>query len=366
MKQLFLLMLLFMMIFQGIFFTSMNVYADNSLENIHLIGINEKNSIDIRFVDELDDVSKKNISIDNIALVISDEEIQLSEPQLKITPSNKYFRIFSEPEDILIHGYKNLNDNNYKINILHLSHDNLKKYSILADIHYEEKEYLENENTEKNNSLLDLKITSSHDFRTFWKDSFNIDIQSFDGRINPNPKQSDFNGRIDGVDVIVNLSLDDVLISTLSGVTSNNGHWEDEFYVKENISAPGEYTVDITATYLESNISKSSSMFVIADVDTGSSSSSTPIANAGSDYTVTIPIPGCPCDLNGSASSDPSGSSLIYLWTQKSGTPVVILDENAQTTTFTSVVSDTYVFELKVTNSDGKTDSDTVVITLTL
>ena len=370
MKWQFLWVFLFLMIFHGFYFINIDAYADNSLENIHLIGINEEISVDIGFlVDEIDEISKKNSSIGDVVLVIPDEEIQLLEPQLKISPSGEYFRIFSESEDILIYGYEDLNNNNYKINITLPSHDGLKKYSVLADIHYEEKEFTDDGNIEKNNSFADLKITSSHDYRTYWKETFNIDVQTFDGTINPNPKQSDFNGRIDGVDIKVLVSLNGILLSTLSGITSNHGHWEGEYYVEENISAPGEHIVDVIATYQGQTVSKSSSMFVISDTpgdSSGSPNSTVPVANAGSDYTTIIPLPGCPCMLDGSGSSDPSGDALTYSWTQKSGTPVVILDEDAESTTFTSVVQDTYVFELTVTNSNGESDTDTVIVTLTL
>jgi len=43
-------------------------------------------------------------------------------------------------------------------------------------------------------------MTSAHDYKTYWDQTFNIDIQSFDCNINSDPESSgDFHGRIDGV-----------------------------------------------------------------------------------------------------------------------------------------------------------------------
>jgi len=117
---------------------------------------------------------------------------------------------------------------------------------------------------EEEQYIPELLITSSHDFRTYWQDTFNIDVQTFDGNINSDPESSgDFEGRIDGVDITILLTLDGKQIANLSGVTANNGHWDGEYYVPANISDPGEYLVEVIASYLGEIVSKSSSMFVI-------------------------------------------------------------------------------------------------------
>lgn len=117
----------------------------------------------------------------------------------------------------------------------------------------------------------DLMMTESHDFRTYWKETFNIDVQAFDGNRNPNPTSSSFEGRLDGVDVKVLLSINDETIATLSGVTKY-GEFKGEHYFDENISAPGEYTIDIILTHLGKTVSKTTSMFVIGTVTDNSSS----------------------------------------------------------------------------------------------
>jgi len=116
----------------------------------------------------------------------------------------------------------------------------------------------------------DLTMTSSHDFRTYWKDTFNIDVQAYDGNKNSNPELNPFQGRLDNVDVSVLLSLNDVKVATLSGVTQY-GEWQGEYFFAENISEPGEYVVDIILSYLGKTVSKSSTFFVISTTsDSGS------------------------------------------------------------------------------------------------
>ncbi len=72
--------------------------------------------------------------------------------------------------------------------------------------------------------------------------------------------------------------------------------------------------------------------------------------------------------LNGSSSSDSDGSISRYSWTQISGTPMVTLtDANMGSATFTApdVNRDTpLTFELKVTDNDGETNTDTVIVTI--
>jgi len=106
----------------------------------------------------------------------------------------------------------------------------------------------------------DLIIISNNDPSTYWNQFYNIDIQVFDGNINKDPKSHELDGRIDLVDITVNISLNDKNIAILKG-TTNNGDWQGEYFVKY-FSTPGEYNVEIVASYGEHTISKNTSMFV--------------------------------------------------------------------------------------------------------
>ncbi len=74
-----------------------------------------------------------------------------------------------------------------------------------------------------------------------------------------------------------------------------------------------------------------------------------PIPNAGPDRFVEIDIR---VTLDGSASSDPDGNPLTYLWEQTSGQPVSLSNATQEVASFTPAVAGTYVFRLTV--SDGQ------------
>jgi hypothetical protein len=88
-----------------------------------------------------------------------------------------------------------------------------------------------------------------------------------------------------------------------------------------------------------------------------------PIANAGPDQNVTG---NSLVTLDGSASNDPDGQALTYMWTQTSGANTVTLsDPTAVMPTFTAPnANDTLVFQLQVCDPDAcSTDSVTINVT---
>ncbi len=88
-----------------------------------------------------------------------------------------------------------------------------------------------------------------------------------------------------------------------------------------------------------------------------------PIANAGADQTITLPTNSA--NLNGSASSNPGGGVLTYAWSKISG-PVSFSITGGATATpvISSLTQGVYEMKLVVTNSQGRTAEDIVLITV--
>lgn len=255
------------------------VFAENTLQNTNLIAESAVITLDIEFgVDTIKQgLTKTWITnhLDNITFTFYGDEITLTETELKTTSTGNHFRILSLPEGILIYGHKNIELDNYDINIYLATDNGLSKFSVTSTISLPDDKVVEQEPVEEKTKYIpELFMTFSHDFRTYWTQVFNIDVQSYDAKINDNPTLYPFEGRLGNANVTVLLSTQGELVTTIQGVTSDRGHWDGQYYVPQNISPPGEYLVDILLTYHDQTISETSSMFVIADTP-GSSGNST-------------------------------------------------------------------------------------------
>lgn len=84
-----------------------------------------------------------------------------------------------------------------------------------------------------------------------------------------------------------------------------------------------------------------------------------PIASAGEDQTLILPVSGT--TLTGSA-SDADGTVLSYVWTKVQGPPAALANATNAVLTIPSLVAGVYKFRLTVTDDDGATDTDDVLI----
>lgn len=88
-----------------------------------------------------------------------------------------------------------------------------------------------------------------------------------------------------------------------------------------------------------------------------------PVANAGPDLIINLPRDSC--TLDGSKSYDPDGTIILWEWKKISG-PVIlnIAKPSNPITLVTGMVAGRYSFELKITDNDGSTTKDTVVVSV--
>jgi len=262
-----LFVLAFLLVIPQTFAISSLTPNSNALENAELYGQSAVITLDIKFgQDKLQPLLTRTIvhpQLESIFLSFYGDEIVLSEPELRVVGEGRHFRISSVSDGVLIYGHKNMDLDNYRINVYFATDDGLIKFPVTTSFNDEKptESIIESYTPE-------LMMSSSHDFKTYWKDTFNIEVQTYDGRINPSA--TGFEGRIDDVNITVIVSHGDDVLTTLTGTTIN-GDWQGEYFIQDR-TTPGEYTVDILAILNEQTISKSSSMFVIGT--TGSSDSS--------------------------------------------------------------------------------------------
>ncbi|MEO5782300.1 MAG: PKD domain-containing protein [Ginsengibacter sp.] len=86
-----------------------------------------------------------------------------------------------------------------------------------------------------------------------------------------------------------------------------------------------------------------------------------PIAKAGADQAITLPTNSV--TLNGGGSTDPDNNITTYVWTKISGPSAFnIANSNAVQTQVNNLVQGVYGFELKVTDANGLSAKDTIVV----
>src|SRR5262245_13606183 len=87
-----------------------------------------------------------------------------------------------------------------------------------------------------------------------------------------------------------------------------------------------------------------------------------PIAHAGNDTFIILPVGSVP--LNGGESYDPDGEIRDFLWSRISGpSQFTIIDQKSANAILKDLIAGIYHFELKVTDNNGSSATDTVMVT---
>lgn len=86
-----------------------------------------------------------------------------------------------------------------------------------------------------------------------------------------------------------------------------------------------------------------------------------PVAEAGSNITATV---GSTVTLNGSASYDPDGSAVSYVWSQTSGPAISLSGSNTARPSFNASAAGVFVFALRVYDGQDTSSADSVTVTI--
>ncbi len=196
-------------------------------------------------------------------LVIGDSIVEIENARTKIMGNS--FVVHSE--NILIYA-KGLGNGDYLINSYLLGSNQLNPIRLVTvptqDI---------TDEIEDNSLPIEMIVLVQQDIRTFWNDTYDIEIKVFDKAINSNPRFYQSLGAIDQAEVEVILKdMDGEKLTQLTGQTNSKGFWDGDYFVFQNLVSGGTYSVEVNVTYLESNNFQKFETFIISDTKDAKSS----------------------------------------------------------------------------------------------
>jgi hypothetical protein len=189
-------------------------------------------------------------------LVVGDSIMEIKDARTKIMGNS--FVVHSE--NILIYA-KGLGNEKYLINSYLLGNNQLDPIKLVTVPTNDVTPTIEDDSIP-----LELIVLVQQDIKTFWNDTYDIEIKVFDKAINPNPKFYQSLGAIDQAEIKVILKdIDGIKLTQFSGQTNSKGFWDDDYFVLQNLVSGGEYFVEVNVTYLESRNFQSFETFIISD-----------------------------------------------------------------------------------------------------
>ncbi len=182
-------------------------------------------------------------------------------------------------------------------------------------------------------------------------------------RVTLDGSRSNDNGDLDG-----NGSIETYAWTASDGVTLTDADTARPSFTAPTLAVGAEDRILTFTLKVTDNDGATATDTVIITVEAPDGSpNAAPTANAGPDRTVDS---GAAVTLDGSASGDSDGSITTYAWAQTGGNDVSLTDANTAGPTFTAptlvpgAADVTRTFTLTVTDNDGATATDTVVITV--
>jgi len=310
-------------------------------------------------------VTTPNIEFGIITLI--DQEILLeSFDNISVKVSGRSIIVTAYDVPMVIYA-RNIGDDNFSINLYTVENGKFIKEAFLATL--ETTSAIEGESTAQSESKIIegvvteplINVLTAHLRNVDEGDQFRFVVKTFDINKYDGNDWSNFYGALDGVDIHAELlgSTNEIL-QTVDGVTEN-GIFEGRILVRENLWPEGWYTLSLNAFYKGDTFQDDLKFFIqSAFVQSGNKA---PTANAGPDQPVST---NDPVTLDGSGSSDPT-DPITFSWTQIEviTTTVTLSSDTAEKPTFTAPAdAEILTFQLTVSDTRGKSSSDTVIITV--
>jgi len=197
-------------------------------------------------------------------LVFGDSILEIKDARTKIMGNS--FVVHSE--NILIYA-QGLENESYLVNSYLLGGNQLDPIKLVS-VPIKQEEYSD---IKDSSSSPELIVLIQQDIKTFWNDTYDIEIKVFDKSINPNPQFYQSLGAINQAEINVTLKdFEGNELTKLSGQTNSKGFWNDDYFVYQNLVSGGTYLVEVDVSYLESNNSQTLETFIISDTRDAKSS----------------------------------------------------------------------------------------------
>ncbi len=196
-------------------------------------------------------------------LAVGESIIEINNARTKIMGNS--FVVHSE--NILIYA-KGLGDKNYLINTYLLGDNHLDPIKLTTVLNHDVNNEIKDKSLKPN-----MIVLVQQDIKTFWNDTYDIEIKVFDKLINSRPQFYQSLGAINKAEIDVTLKdSTGKELTKLTGQTNSKGFWNGDFFVPQNLIRGGTYIVEVTVTYLDSINFQKLETFIISDTKDGKSS----------------------------------------------------------------------------------------------
>ncbi|MEM3170116.1 MAG: hypothetical protein QW838_05025 [Candidatus Nitrosotenuis sp.] len=247
------------------------VFAQQNLEFKSISGSNDQINIDIQF-GEIIYKNKPLQTLESVTIGYGVTQFTLLEPQARLFPQSI---IISSLHDGIYITAKNRLYDIYDINVFVFTENGIYKQTLSGAVNEPKEASFVRMPQIIETRPVDLQIFVKQDVRTYWAQPYDIHIKAFDASLNKSPFFDSFDGVLAKTNLKVTLTHEKATgpLAVLEGTTNSNGYWHGSYFVRENLTMPGKYFVDIVAKHGNVEQTQRLIMFVIAD--TGAPDSST-------------------------------------------------------------------------------------------